>query len=67
MGYIDGDYTPFSQVITFDDTNQIITVYPKKNTDNIPITDIISPILERNSKIKRKSQIEKFNERYNKK
>ncbi len=67
LGYIDGDYINLSEVITLDDTNQIITMYPLKNIDNIPVIDISAPILEGEpNKIKRKSQIEKFNERYKK-
>lgn len=67
LSYTSGDYINLSEVITLDDTNQITTMYPSKNTDNIPITDITSPLLEKDSKVKRKSQIEKFNERYMKK
>ena len=64
LSYTSGDYINLSEVITLDDTNQITTMYPSKNTDNIPITDITSPILEKDGKVKRKNQIEKFNERY---
>lgn len=65
-GYIDGDITDTFTVITLNHTNSIITMYPEKNVKNIPIMDITPNITEDNPKIKRKSQIEKFNERYKK-
>lgn len=65
-GYIDGDLVDTFTVIAINHTNSIVTMYPEKNTLNIPIIDITPHIIDDNPKVKRKSQIEKFNERYKK-
>lgn len=66
IGKYQDRYTDIIKVVTIKNTNQIITMFPieKRTSINI-INDLIEPEEYRTNKIRtRKTQIEKFNERY---
>lgn len=59
--------TNYFKVICFHDTNNIITMYPCLNCENLPYIDLNylkQNINEENTKVKKISQIDKFNKRY---
>lgn len=64
--YLDnGASADYIKVITLQDTNEIITMFPCKNIEKFPSIDI-TPLIENDKqKVKRPSQIEKFNRKYN--
>ncbi len=67
-GTNNGKSVDYIRVITLQDSNDIITMYPNNNKANFPYIDI-TPKEEMNLekvKVKRLSQIEKFNQRYGK-
>jgi len=55
----------YLEVITLQNSNDIIMIYPYENKERISCEDL-TPIKEDVPKVKRLSQIEKFNQRYNK-
>jgi len=60
-------YTNYFKVICLHDTNNIITMCPSLNCENLPYIDLNylkQNINEENTKVKKKSQIDKFNQRY---
>ena len=61
-GTADGEETNYFCVITFHDTDKIISMYPKKKPMNIPFVDLN---YLKEEKTKRLSQIDKFNKRFN--
>ena len=64
-----GKSLDYIQVVTLQDSNQIITMYPFSNKENYPYIDITPKKEEEktsNVLVKRLSQIEKFNQRYGK-
>lgn len=63
-GTVSGVSTDYFFVCTIQNTNHIITIYPCLNTGKLPFTDLNDYEKESNGKIKRISQIEKFNKRY---
>lgn len=68
-GHVDGKNVNYILVITLQNSNDIITIYPFDNKENFPYIDITPKVEEidiRKTKIKRLSQIEKFNQRYGK-
>ena len=69
-GRVNNKITNYFQVICIHDTNDIITMYPTLEGDYLPYIDL--NILNSNKqndnvKVKRKSQIDKFNQRFAKK
>lgn len=65
-GHIKTKLVDYFAVITLRDSNEIITMYPCENKGQNPFIDL-TPIMEDSPKLKRVSQIDKFNLRYNKK
>lgn len=61
----DGYPYKYLKVVAFRDTLQIITMYPYFSKERIEIVNSLK--IEEKQKVKRMSQIEKFNNRYNKK
>ena len=59
-----GKNVNYIKVITLVNTNQIVTMFPIDNYEKLPYTDI-SLELDSKKTIKKISQIEKFNKRYN--
>jgi len=58
----------YFKVICFHDTSNFITIIPVFDCQNLPYTDLNYMVKEDiNVKVKRKSQIDKFRDRYNKK
>lgn len=66
-GHVNNKLVDFIQIVTFQDSNDIITMYPYENEERAFFIDI-SPVLgeEEGIKLKRVSQIDKFNQRYGK-
>lgn len=62
-GTVKGISTDYFFVCTLQNTNQIITMYPCLNVGKLPYTNL-NDYKQENSKVKRLSQIEKFNNRY---
>ena len=61
--------TDYIRVVCVQDTNEIITMYPYENSQNLQFIDIdfgIKRVEEEKPRTKRLSQIDKFNQRYNK-
>ena len=61
---VSGVSTDYFFVCAFQNTNHIITMYPCLNTGKLPFIDLNDYEKEGNGKVKRISQIEKFNQRY---
>ena len=57
----------YIKVVCLDDTNNIITICPVVGSDNMPHIDLNYIKKEEPVKVKVKSQIDKFNQRYNRK
>lgn len=60
-------YTNYFKVICLHDTSNIITMCPSLNCENLPYIDLNylkQNINEENTKVKKRSQIDKFNQRY---
>ncbi len=65
-GYFHDNLVNYFQVVTFADSNDIITMYPFENKEKNFYTDL-SPVPEESMKldrVRRQSQIDKFNQRY---
>ena len=65
-GTVNGEVTNYFKVVCFQNTNELIKMYPANDGDNIPKEDlnyIQYQVVD--SKVKRLSQIEKFNRRFN--
>lgn len=58
-------YLDYFKVITFSDSNEILTMYPSEIFVDFPYIDITPVSLEKHTKVKRMSQIDKFNKKYN--
>jgi len=59
----------YIKVVCIRDTNDIITMFPYENKSNLPVIDLdlgIKQVENEKSKVKRMSQIDKFNQRYSK-
>lgn len=54
----------YIKVITFNDNNSIITMYPYVKGERLPYIDLNYMKVESNTKVKRLSQIDKFNKRF---
>lgn len=65
-GHEGTDLVDYIKIITFADSNEIITMYPYKNAENYCHIDL-TPNMDDNLKLKRMNQIDKFNQRYNRK
>ena len=66
-GRVNNKSTNYFKVICFNDTNDIITMCPSLNCEELPYIDINhlnSIIHTENCKVKRLSQTDKFNQRY---
>ena len=63
-GYIFGRLVNYFQVITLLDSNEIIMMRPFENKGKEHFIDMVSDEIEESPKLKRVSQIEKFNHRY---
>ena len=64
-GRVNGKITDFFQVVTIHGTNQLITIYPNSDCQCFPYTDLnYLNKTQKQSKIKVRSQIDKFNARY---
>lgn len=66
-GRVNNKTTNYFKVICFHDTSNIITMYPCLNCENLPYIDLNylkQNINEENMKVKKRSQIDKFNQRY---
>ena len=68
-GMVDGTRTNYFTVVCFQNTSNFITLYPTLDCDKLPYVDLnyIRDLEEDKSKVKRLSQIDKFNMRYNRK
>ena len=65
-GHVNSKSTNFFKVSTFHNTHDYITMYPVTDCDNLPIIDLNYLILEQSTtKVKKISQIDKFNKRFN--
>lgn len=60
-GYVYGKMTDYFGVVVLNDSTDIITMFPYKNTGNLSYTDI-TPIVE--NKEKKISRVDKFNQKY---
>jgi len=65
-GRVDGKVVDYFKVATLQHSNDIITMYPYKNTERIVHKDLTPTIDYSYTKVKRMSQIDKFNQRYSK-
>ncbi len=54
----------YIKVFTFNDTNDFITMYPCKDVERLPYVDLNYMRKVNNTKVKRRSQIDKFNDRF---
>ena len=65
-GIYNGKSLDYFEIITLQDSNDIITMYPFDNKNGFPYIDITPKIEVEDDyrKVKRMSQIEKFNQRY---
>ena len=64
-GRIDNKLVDFLIVIALYDSNDIITMYPYKNREKVEFYDLNPELdIEESPKLKRVSQIAKFNQRY---
>lgn len=66
-GKVDNKTVNYIKVICLDDTNNIITLCPVVGNDNLPHIDLNYMKEEEFAKVKRISQIDKFNQRYSRK
>ena len=67
-GKVSNKVTNYFKVVCFNDTNNIITMYPSLNCEELPCIDLnyLKTTAEtKNSKVKKLSQIDKFNQKYN--
>ena len=64
-GRVDSRLVDYFKVVCFYDSTDFITMYPLKGNDNLPHVDLNYMVKEENGKVKRKSQIERFNQKYN--
>lgn len=64
-GRVFGESVDYIKVITLMESNDIITMLPYKNTERVSCIDL-TPVVEEYPKVKRMSQIDKFNQRYGK-
>ncbi len=62
-GHIGSKLVDFIKIITFSDSNDIITMYPYENIERRSYRDV-TPELEESLKRERLNQIDKFNKRY---
>ena len=67
-GYINQKEANYVMVVTLANSNDIITMYPIRNIEKYPYIEIIQQeeMDDEKPKVKRLSQIEKFNQRYGK-
>lgn len=65
-GHIDSKLVDYIYVVTLKDSNDIITMYPYENRERRDCIDLTPKFIE-SPKVKRMSQIDKFNQRYGKK
>ena len=65
-GHEKTELVDYIKVIALADSNDIITMYPYKNQENYCHIDL-TPNMDDNLKLKRMNQIDKFNQRYNRK
>lgn len=65
-GRCDGKIADYIEVITLHSTHEIITMYPYHSNERIECIDVTPSIEDELPKVKRKSQIDKFNQRYSK-
>lgn len=66
-GRVNGKVVDYFEVVALNHSSDIITMYPYLNKERRPYTDITPSITEGEySKVKRMSQIDKFNQRYQK-
>jgi len=65
-GKSDGRNADYFKVITAHDTDHIITMYPYVYGDLVPYIDLNYLNEERHHKVRTRSQIDKFNQKYNK-
>ena len=63
-GLFNGKNANFFKVITFNDNNNIITMYPYVKGERLPYIDLNYMKVESNTKVKKLSQIDKFNKRF---
>jgi len=64
-GTVDNKLTDFFKVICFHNTNQVVTMYPSTDCQELPHIDLNYLMKnDNNPKIKRLSQTDKFNQRY---
>ena len=54
----------YIKVFTFNDTNDFITMYPCKDVERLSYVDLNYMRKVNNTKVKRRSQIDKFNKRF---
>ncbi|MBE6138949.1 MAG: tetratricopeptide repeat protein [Firmicutes bacterium] len=64
-GRVDSRLVDYFKVICLHDSTDLITICPVRGNDNIPHVDLNYMVKEENGKVKRKSQIERFNQKYN--
>ena len=66
-GKVNSKSTDYFKVVCFHDTKDIITMYPADDCEHLPYIDLNYLKEEKNTpKVKRLSQIDKFNQRYKK-
>lgn len=63
-GIFDKGVIHYFKVITFHNSKDIITMYPSIKCDNLPYVDLNYMKVEDNPKVKRLSQIDKFNKKF---
>ena len=63
-GVVNGKSVDYIKVVSLLDSNNIITMYPYENIEALPSMDLSSILVEDEPKVKRISQIDKFNSRY---
>ena len=63
-GFFDKGAAHYFKVITFHNNSDIITMYPSTKCDNLPHVDLNYMKIEDNPKVKRLSQIDKFNKKF---
>lgn len=66
-GRVDGKLVDYIKVATLQHSNDIITMYPYRNSERVVHKDLTPTIECSHIKVKRMSQIDKFNQRYFKK
>lgn len=66
-GKVNNKTTNYFKVVCFNDTKDIITMFPSLNCNELPCIDLnylIKNKITENNKVKRLSQIDKFNQKY---